>query len=581
MSSDDGSVVISYNGEIYHFAKLRDELERLGRKFVGNSDSEVVANGIAQWGIEETCRRIDGMFAIAAWMPREKRLFLARDRLGKKPLYFSRVHGRISFASEIAAINQDPEMPKILNVKAAAGFLNSGFVADDKTIFESIEKVSPGHIFAFDIEGRLNTSAYWRLTDVISARSGLPRLTDTREALSIVRGQLHDAVEQRMVADVPYGAFLSGGIDSSLIVGMMQRISKSKIKTFSIGYKNSSLDEAEDAKAIAAHLGTDHTTFYLNANDALDMIYRLPSLYSEPFADPSQIPTAIISRLAREHVKVVLTGDGGDEVFGGYNRHVAARGMLSRIDRLPRGVTKSLSSIMQSLSPTSWDRLFAIIPKGMRPRQAGEKMHKLAALLKLPEIDRYTQYTSQWSNAADYLFDVPDVCPGSLLEPIPEFDDVVERLRYFDLLCYLPGDILAKVDRASMAFGLETRSPLLDYRLIETSFRISSDIHIQGGKGKKLLRLMLEEHVPSAMFERPKSGFGVPIGDWLKTELRDWAEQKLSVPALDKLGFVKSENVHRLWREHLAGKANAQYPLWNILMLQSWLEHQQIPAERT
>ena len=580
MASDDGSVVVTYNGEIYDFSAIRAELEAVGRKFRGRSDTEAIANGIAQWGIEALSARIGGMFAIAAWIPATRMLFLVRDRLGKKPLYWTRLPtGGIAFGSELSALHQLPGLDRTIDRRAAASFLRTGHIPEPLSIYSAVKKVGAGEILAFgsDLELR-STTRYWSVEAAIATGKAQPQLSDMNSAVAATETLLDDAVAQRMIADVPHGAFLSGGIDSSLVVALMQRQASEPVKTFSIGYDNPSFDESEDAKMVAHHLGTDHRTFILNADDAMETIYTLPKLYSEPFADPSQIPTCVISRLAREHVTVVLTGDGGDEVFAGYNRHVASAGMMAKLDAVPGFVQKAMAGTMRALSPDVWDWLFGLLPGSVGPRQPGEKMHKLAALLGLDPWHRYRQYTSQWDRYADIgTGDEPEEA-AHIRQTFQSLSDPVDRLRYMDMISYLPGDILTKVDRATMAYGLEARAPLLDYRLVELSWRIPSAVNISDGKGKQVLRAILEKHVPRAMFERPKSGFGVPIGDWLRGPLRDWAEDLLSPAALDALGLVDTQQLRTIWAAHLAGKVNAQYGLWNVLMLQAWLrEHSATP----
>ena len=578
MASDDGSVVVTYNGEIYDFSAIRADLEAGGRKFRGRSDTEAIANGIAEWGIEALCARIGGMFAIAAWIPATQMLFLVRDRLGKKPLYWTRLPtGGIAFGSELSALHQVPGLDRTIDRQAAASFLRTGHVPESLSIYKAVKKVGAGEILAFgpDLELR-TTTRYWSVENAIAVGKSQPQLADLNSAVAATETVLEDAVAQRMIADVPHGAFLSGGIDSSLVVALMQRQASEPVKTFSIGYANSSLDESEDAKLVAHHLGTDHRTFILNADDALQTIYNLPKLYSEPFADPSQIPTCVIARLAREHVTVVLTGDGGDEVFAGYNRHVASAGLMAKLDALPSLAQGAMTGTMRALSPNAWDRLFGLLPGNAGPRQPGEKMHKLAALLGLDQWDRYRQYTSQWDNYADIGTGAEPEEAAHIRQTFQSLTDPVDRLRYMDLISYLPGDILTKVDRATMAYGLEARAPLLDYRLVELSWRIPSAVNISDGKGKQVLRSILEKHVPRALFERPKSGFGVPIGDWLRGPLRDWAEDLLSPAALNALGLVDTKQLRAIWAAHLAGKINAQYGLWNVLMLQAWLREHNI-----
>lgn len=576
MASDDGSVVITYNGEAYDVSALRTELQTVGRKFKGHSDTEVIVNGIAHWGIESLCKRIGGMFAMAVWVPKERMFFLVRDRLGKKPLYWTRTPMGIAFASDLAALRLVPGVDLTIDQQSAASYLRTGHVPEPRSIYKAVHKVGAGEILAFgpDLELR-QTIRFWSVEDAIKAARSKPQHGDLASAVAAVEPLLEDAVAQRMIADVPHGAFLSGGIDSSLVVALMQKQAGEPVKSFSIGYENSSLDESEDAAAVAAHLGTDHRTFILRADDAMETIYNLPATYTEPFADPSQIPTTIISRMAREHVTVVLTGDGGDEVFGGYNRHIASAGMMGRLDALPGIAQGALTGAMRAFSPMTWDKLFDLIPENRRPRQPGEKMHKLAALLGLEPWQRYRQYTSQWDDYAEIGSGAEPGDDPRIAATFTALADPVEALRYMDLMTYLTGDVLTKVDRATMAWGLEARAPLLDYRLVEMSWQIPSSVHISGGKGKQVLRAILDKHVPRALIDRPKSGFGVPIGDWLRGPLRDWAEDLLSPASLDALGLVRTQKLRALWQAHLSGQVNAQYGLWNVLMLQAWLRAQQ------
>jgi asparagine synthase (glutamine-hydrolysing) len=376
-----------------------------------------------------------------------------------------------------------------------------------------------------------------------------------------------------MVSDVPLGAFLSGGIDSSLVVARMQAQSTRPVRTFAIGYREAAYDESREAEAVARHLGTEHESFILSADDVMGTIARLPEIYGEPFADPSAVPSTILAERARRHVTVVLTGDAGDEVFAGYNRYAAARGIIARLDHLPRGVRALLGRALTSASPATWDALFRLVPASVRPRSLGEKLHKLGPLLALDPAARYRQVTSQWPDASLIAAHAEPAEDGEIAQGLAALDDPVEQLRYLDLMTYLPGDILTKVDRATMACGLEARAPLLDYRLVELGFRIPTAMHMAGGKPKAILRDLLARDVPRTLFERPKSGFGIPIGDWLRGDMRGWAEELLAPQALDAAGLVHTLAVRQIWADHLSGKANAQYGLWTVLMLQSWQQY--------
>ena len=391
------------------------------------------------------------------------------------------------------------------------------------------------------------------------------------EAVREVERLLLDATKVRLISDVPLGAFLSGGIDSSTIVALMQEAGSKPTRTFSIGYAHREYDESADAERIAAHLGTDHTTFRVEPDDALAVIPSLPAMFDEPFADTSQIPTYLVAKLARQHVTVALTGDGGDEVFAGYNRHVAANGMLKRLSALPAPVRSAIAGAMTSLSPDRWQSLLDVLPDRLRPRALGEKLHKLAPLMTLSEQEQYRRVVSHWNDPGELVVGHSERPSAIDADPPGVLSDAVERMRYLDLATYLPGDILTKVDRATMAASLEARAPLLDHRLVEWSFRVPTAVHIQNGQGKWLLRRILQKRVPPELFERPKSGFGIPLGEWLRGPLRDWAEDLLSESRLDAAG-IRPEPVRRLWQDHLSGTANGQYLLWPVLMLMAWLE---------
>ena len=571
MVSDDGRVVLCYNGMLYNAADLRTELIAAGRSFRGHSDTEVIVNGLAAWGAEALLPRLLGMFAFAAWWRDERRLVLVRDRLGKKPLYWGKVAGGLAFSSELPSLCCHPGIDRTIDRGAAASYLRTGHVPEPLSIIVGAKKLPAGAMLSLT-EGAQEPviTQWWSLTDVVE-RGRADRLPGGPEAALAAAGTLiDDAVARRMVSDVPLGAFLSGGVDSSLVVARMQALSDRPVASFAIGYHNPAYDESREAEAVARHLGTEHQSFILSPQDVIGAVERMPTIYGEPFADPSAVPSSILAERARKYVTVVLTGDGGDEVFAGYNRYAAARGLLASLDRLPRPLRHALARVMAVPSPAAWDRLFALIPARMRPRSAGEKVHKLAPMLALDPADRYAQVTSQWSDvSAIRLGDEPAADPA-LARGLELLDDPVEQLRFLDLLTYLPGDILTKVDRATMACGLEARAPLLDHRLVELSFRLPTTTLMQGGRTKSILRQLLARDVPRGLFERPKSGFGIPIGDWLRGPMRDWAEELLSPAALEEMGLVRPEAVRAIWQAHLSGKVNAQYGLWTVLMLQSW-----------
>jgi asparagine synthase (glutamine-hydrolysing) len=463
------------------------------------------------------------------------------------------------------------DCPREIDRDSVADLLRLLYIPAPHSIFEGVHKLEPGTLLTLDARSRrVERSIYWSLSDEVSRALADAFKGSAEDAVTETERLLLDSARLRLIADVPLGAFLSGGIDSSLVTAMMQEASGSRVRTFSIGYRHPEYDEAEDAERVAGHLGTDHTSFVVEPADAMAVIPDLPQIFDEPFADTSQVPTYLVSRLARDHVTVALTGDGGDEVFGGYNRHVAAHRLLPRLGGLPAPLRAGLAGTMTALAPDSWQRLLQFVPRRVRPRAVGEKLHKLAPLLQLDERGQYRQLVSHW-DPAPLAFE-PTRSDQLQSLPEPPFPDAVSRMRYLDLATYLPGDILTKVDRASMAASLETRAPLLDHRLVEWSFRLPSSVHLRDGKGKWLLRQILEKRVPKSLFDRPKTGFGIPFGEWLRGPLRDWAEDLLDERRLRETGLIDPAPVRALWHRHLAGSANGQYLLWPVLMLMSWMD---------
>jgi len=584
MHSHDGRFVVVYNGELYNTGEVRAELEHVGRvtAWRGHSDTEVLLEAIAAWGVREALRRIVGMFAFAVWDRQERRLTLARDRIGEKPLYYGRFGGTLLFGSELKALRAHPAFRGEVDRDVLALYLRHGYVPAPYSIYRGVYKLPAGCFAVFSAgadEPRIEP--YWSAREVALAGLDSP-LQDTEETLvGELESLLKRAVRGQMEADVPLGAFLSGGIDSSTVVALMQAQSSRPINTFTIGFAEAEYNEAEHAKAVAAHLGTNHTELYVTPDEARAVIPLLPQIYCEPFADSSQIPTYLVSQLARRHVTVALSGDAGDELFGGYNRYQIAQRVWRGLSRIPAPLRGAAAASMRALPPSGWDHILKplrfALPRQLRVQHPGEKVHKLAGVVSLASLDDvYMRLISQWPSPRDVVpgshepatpLNTAACLPAALSQPLA-------RMSYLDLVTYLPDDILVKVDRAAMAVSLETRVPLLDHRVVEFAWRIPPHLKLRGGRGKHLLRAVLERYVPRSLTERPKMGFGVPIDHWLRGPLRDWAEHLLDPGKLKAQGFFAVEPIRQAWAEHLGGQRSNQYPLWVILMFQAWLEHQ-------
>jgi asparagine synthase (glutamine-hydrolysing) len=575
MISSCGHYVIAYNGEIYNAAELRGELEKAGRPFRGYSDTEVIVEGCALWGVEETAKRIIGMFAFALWDTREKRLFVLRDRLGIKPLYWTLANGVLIFGSELKALKAHKAFPTQIDRNSVASYLRHTFIPAPHTIYRNVHKLEAGNILIVDHSGEPRIESYWSLEDVVRAGRANAFSGSENDAADQLDVLLRDAVSRRMVSDVPLGAFLSGGIDSSIVVALMQAQSERPVRTFSIGYAHDDFNEAHDAAAIARHLGTDHTELTATARDALDVIPSLPAIYDEPFADSSQIPTFLVSRLTKEHVTVALSGDGGDELFGGYTRYFSADKYEWPLFDSPCVLRCGAAKAMRLLSPGSWDRLASVVPGKLRPALVGEKLHKLADCLGSDRDSFYRRLISHWNDPGDLVEDAREYTTlawdESLGERIPDF---VARMQYLDTATYLPDDILTKVDRASMAVSLEVRVPLLDHRVAEFAWTLPRHMKVANGVGKQVLRQVLRRYVPDELIKRKKMGFGVPINEWLRGPLKDWAGDLLSPDALNKHGLINPGPVQRKWAEHVSGAKSWPLQLWSVLMLQSWCDAQ-------
>lgn len=590
MASASGRWVLAFNGEIYNHLELRERLEAAGEAppWRGRSDTETLLAAIEAWGVATTLRRCVGMFAIAAWDRAARRLVLARDRLGEKPLYVGQVGDSVLFASELKAMHPHPQWRGEVDRDALAAYFRWGYVPAPASIHVGVTKLPAGCTLELTLEdvrrGTLpGPRAYWSLAEVAERGAREPFAGSETAALDELERLLQRSVDLQGVADVPLGAFLSGGVDSSTVVALMQRQASRPVRTFTIGFGEGPFDESRHAEAIARHLGTTHTTMRVGPAEALAVVPTLPDLYDEPFADPSQLPTACLAALARRHVTVSLSGDGADELFGGYDRYHRTRRLADTLLRLPAGLRRAAAAAILACPPRAIDLAAAPLRPVLGALRAGRpsrKASRFAHLLASPDLGAaYRHQTTHWAAAdspvlggdveTDLLGDAPDPSGGP---------DALERwMCTQDGLVYLPDDVLAKVDRAAMAVGLETRVPFLDHRVVEFAFSLPTALRTGAGEGKVLLKRLLGRHVPRALTDRPKTGFGVPIDDWLRGPLRDWAEALLDPARLAREGFLDADRVRRTWDEHLRDGARNGYYLWDVLMFQAWLERQARP----
>jgi asparagine synthase (glutamine-hydrolysing) len=526
------------------------------------------------WGVEPATTRFVGMFAIALWDRQTRMLHLVRDRIGVKPLYWSWQRGVLLFGSELKALMAHPSWRPEIDIEAAAAFIRYSYVPAPATIFRNVHKLPPGTILTVRAGEAPRIASYWRLRDAVGSGARHP-FTDEREAADELEGILRDSVRGRMVADVPLGAFLSGGIDSSTVVALMQAQSTRKVRTFSIGFREPGYDEAPHARAVAAHLGTDHTELYVTSREAIDVVPHLPEWFDEPFADSSQIPTYLVSAMTRKHVTVALSGDGGDELFAGYPRYRIVDKVWRGLGMAPRRLRGALGAALAKVPEPLLDRLFALAPARLRPLNGGSKVHRLAAILAEPTVDSlYVELAAIWAHDRRLVPAATAACrlraEQGLADIVP---DPVSRMQYYDTLTYLPDDIMTKVDRCSMAVALEAREPMLDHRLVEFAWKLPPRFKADDRQSKRLLRQVLYRYVPRELVERPKMGFSIPLGGWLRGELRPWADDLLSPGRLAGDGIFSAGEVRRLWDQHQAGTANRENVLWNVLMFQAWKAH--------
>ncbi len=585
MFSPMGRFVIVYNGEVYNCEHLRQALlrENPNLRFRGHSDTEVMLAAFEQWGVESSLERINGMFAFALWDQQDRILFLARDRFGEKPLYYGWAGKNFIFGSELKALRAHWAFDADINRDALADYLRFNCIPAPYSVYHNIYKLPPASLLRYSA-GKVRIKAYWSLQACVLRAISEPFCGSVEDACDELDRLLRDAVKLRMHADVPLGAFLSGGIDSSVLVALMQAQTTRPVRTFSIGFYDPAYDEARDARAIAQHLGTDHTELYVTSDQAMNVVSSLPEIYDEPFADSSQIPTLLVAQLTRRHVTVSLSGDGGDEIFGGYNRYTWGGRLWNRFSHIPYRLRRVLAAAISAIGPQIWDAAFnharPALPQNWHQRMPGYKLHKLADLLRSTDsLNMYARMASHWFNPESVVLGAKAHPPKQIVADqwlgLRNFE---QQAMYLDTLTYLPNDILVKLDRATMAVSLEGRLPYLDHRIVEFAWSLPQTMKVRLNEGKWILRQVLYRYVPRQLVERPKMGFGIPLDSWLRGHMRDWADALLDPRRLRQEGFFNPEAIRQKWNDHVSGRGAWQYHLWDILMFQLWLEQQKSVA---
>ncbi|MDA9074600.1 asparagine synthase (glutamine-hydrolyzing) [Amylibacter sp.] len=581
MESKNGRYIIVYNGEIYNFAKLRLSLKKDGQKFNGTSDTEVLLCAIDQWGIEITLSKIEGMYSFAVWDTYTKTLILVRDRFGEKPLYYGMVGERFVFGSELAAIRA-PFGPELkIDRNALKQYMRFAYVPSPMSIYQGINKLEAGNYLSVSYcevskNFEIINKSYWDASSLrknVRKQTGISSLNDEVQKIDRL---LNSSVEKMSISDVPIGAFLSGGIDSSMIVALMQKQSSKKIQTFTIGFNEAEYNEAKHAKVVAEYIGTDHHELYVTPRDLLEVVGIIPKIYSEPFADSSQIPTYLVSKFAAERVKVALSGDGGDELFAGYNRYTFGNKILKIGNFVPNFIKNAGSNAITSVSTGTWDKMGSYLShlNDSLDTRTGDKLHKLAVILNSSDSSQmYENLVSLWHPSEGLVLDAEvKEKPRYSVNQVSKESGHIEFMQYADLITYLPDDILVKVDRAAMSNSLETRAPFLDLDLVNYAWSLPMSHKIRGMQGKIILRENLYRYVPKDLIDRPKMGFGIPIDKWLRNELRDWAEELLDPKIIKTQGYFNNEVLQKKWSEHLTGQRNWHHHIWCVLMFQLWLK---------